>query len=73
MTAPGLELLLRLVAEQLGARRCARCGRSLSHSRVALREHDAQQVVIEVSCRRCQEPLLLKVEPEAGNGVARIS
>lgn len=72
MSSPGIELLIRLVAQQLEARSCTRCGRSLSNSRITLREHDAGQVVIEASCRACDEPLLLKVEPEADDGVARV-
>jgi hypothetical protein len=72
MSSPGMELLVRLVAQQLEARSCTRCGRSLAGSQITLREHDAAQVVIEVGCRACDEPLLLRVEPEADDGVARV-
>lgn len=71
--SPGLELLLRLVAGQLGSGRCEHCQGSLSGSTVALREHDLRQVVVEVTCRSCGEAMLLRVEPEADDGVARVS
>jgi hypothetical protein len=71
MSSPGLELLVRLVVEELGGRQCARCAGSLSGSRVMIREHGAEKVVIEVRCRACDEALVLKVEP-SGEGVAGI-
>jgi hypothetical protein len=69
---PGLELLLRLVSAELAERRCGPCGGSLSNSKITLRSHDSQQVVIEVTCRACHEPLVLRVEPEAEEGTASV-
>jgi len=70
--SPGVELLLRLVADELRTSSCAGCGGSLIRSRVALRDQDPGQVVIEVVCRSCDEPLLLRVEPEAESGIAGV-
>ncbi len=68
----GLELLLRLVAEEMGVKNCGRCGGALSDSRLALRDHDPQKVVVEVTCRACDEPLLITVEPETRVGTAGV-
>ncbi len=72
MTSPGIELLVRLVAEQLAAMRCEGCNELLSNPRVRPREHGADQVTFEVVCRACDRLMLLSVEPEAGEGVVSI-
>lgn len=70
---PGLELLLRLVAEQLETQRCQGCGATLANSRVALRAHDLQHAVIEVTCSTCSDSVLVRVEPQAREGTASVS
>jgi hypothetical protein len=70
--SPGLKLLLRMVAEQAATRRCQRCGGALSNSRITLQEHDVQWVVIAVACRACDETVVVRVEPEAGQGSAGV-
>jgi len=72
MTAPGIELLLRVVADQLTAMRCDHCDQPLSTPRIRLREQSAERMTFEVECRACSRLMLLSVEPEAGEGVIRI-
>lgn len=70
--SPGLRLLLRLVAEEAATRQCQSCGGPLSNSRITLQEHDLQKAVIAVACRACEERVLVRVEPEAGQGTAGV-
>ena len=70
--SPGLRLLLRLVAEEAATKQCQRCGGPLSNSRITLQEHDLERAVVVVACRACDEKVLVRVEPEAGQGTADI-
>ncbi len=67
----GVDLLLRVVADQAGRTSCAHCGARLAGASVAIREQDPEQIVIEIACAACGHPVLLRVEPEADGGVAR--
>jgi DNA-directed RNA polymerase subunit RPC12/RpoP len=70
--ATGTGLLLGLVAQEAATRQCARCGGTLSNSRITLRAQDPQQAVVAVACRACGEEVLVRVEPDAGRGTARV-
>ena len=70
--SPGLELLLRLVAEEAASRQCQSCGGTLSDSQIMLQARDLQQVVIALVCRTCDQKVLVRVEPEAGPGTAGV-
>lgn len=71
MTAPGVDLLLRVITPQLAEQPCDFCRQPLAGSRIALREAKADRVVVEVTCSNCDGVVLLEVKPEA-DGVARI-
>ncbi len=68
----GLDLLLRVVAEQTARTRCGQCDASLEGAAIAVRERDPAHVVIEIGCQTCGQARLLRIEPEAGSGVARV-
>ena len=70
--SPWLRLLLRSVAEHAATKQCQSCGGLLSNSRITLQEHDLQVAVIVVACRACDEKVLVRVEPEAGQGTAGV-
>ena len=70
--SPGLELLLRLVADEAATRQCQSCGGTLSDSQITLQARDLQQVVIALACRTCDQKVLVRVEPEAGPGTAGV-
>lgn len=71
MIPSGLDLLLRVVAEQLHAQRCERCQTALGQARIVLRERTADRVVAEITCPVCAHAWLLEITPEA-DGIARV-
>lgn len=71
MTSPGVDLLLRVVADQLGRHSCEGCRSQLAGGRFALREQAAQRIVVEVACPTCNRIALLFIEPEV-DGIAQI-
>lgn len=72
MSSSAIDLLMRVIAEQLRAKNCARCGSSLADASIAVRESKGEEVVFEVGCRACDRILVLQVTPEA-DGVVRIA
>ena len=68
----GLELVLRLVADDAASRQCQSCGGALSDSEITVQAHDLEQVVIALACRTCGHQILVRVEPEAGPGAAGV-
>lgn len=70
--SPGLELLLRLVADEAATRHCEGCGGALSNSQITLHARNLQQMVIAVACRTCDQRVLVRVEPEAGPGMVGV-
>jgi RNase P subunit RPR2 len=71
MRSPGVDLLLRVVADQLGRQQCEGCGSPLAGGRFALREQTAQRIVVEVACPTCNRKPLLFIQPDV-DGVAQI-
>ena len=72
MTSPALDLLLRVVREQLSSETCQACGSSLVDSGLAMRERGAEDVIIEVVCKRCAHVAHLRISPGSHEGIAHV-
>ena len=72
MTSPAIELLLRVVEARLEGVRCRGCGGALAGSPMAVRAQRREAIVVELSCRACDESTLLQVTPESDAGVAGV-
>ena len=72
MSSSALDLLTRVIAEQLRTKDCPRCGSTLAGARIAVRDSRGEEVVFEAGCGACDRILVLQVKPEA-DGVVRIA
>ncbi|HET7421672.1 MAG TPA: hypothetical protein VFL27_14935 [Candidatus Dormibacteraeota bacterium] len=68
MTPAALDLLARLVAEQVAEKACATCGAVLTEARISLRMRDGERVLVEVTCRACDHVALLTAQPRGDEG-----
>lgn len=71
MNASAVDLLVRVLAQELAGQRCERCSARLADARLAVRDLNTDQFVVEAKCRACEHTVLLEIKPDAG-GVARI-
>ena len=72
MSSPAIDLLMRVIAEQLRAENCPRCGSTLAGAPIAVRDSNGDEVVFEAGCRACDRIFVLQVKPGA-DGVVRIA
>jgi hypothetical protein len=72
MNAVGIELVVRVVAGQIGAIPCERCSKPLKQAHIAVREIKPDRIIFEAMCAECEQRTLVQIEPE-GDGVARVT
>ena len=72
MNSAGVDLLVRVVAEQIGEMLCERCSKPLERARIALRDVKPDHVIVEAVCAECDQSALLQIKPES-DGVARVT
>ena len=70
--SPGFDLMLRIVEEEVRAKRCPECAGSLADCEINLRDLELDRVVAEVSCHRCNRTVLMTIAPESEPGVASV-
>ncbi|TAN31698.1 hypothetical protein EPN29_10775 [bacterium] len=68
----GLDLLLRIVQEEVRSKACPACAAPLADCEMNLREPELDRVVVEVACRSCERTLLMTIAPDGESGVATV-
>lgn len=66
----GFDLMLRIVEEEVRAKRCPECAGSLVGCDINLRDLEFDRVVAAVSCRSCERTVLMTIAPEIEPGLA---